>query len=50
MEETEQDGPRDTRTEREKALEDKLGGRTITLVLVSLLAIVEALIIARLAF
>jgi hypothetical protein len=42
--------PPDTRTDREKALEETLGARTIIIVLVSLLAIVEALVIVRLAF
>lgn len=50
MEEPERAIPPDTRTEREKTLEDKLGARTIMLVLISLVAIVEALIVVRLAF
>jgi hypothetical protein len=51
MEETEDYAPPpDTRTAREKELEGKLGGRTIMLVLVSVLAVIEALIITRLAF
>lgn len=51
MQETDADDrPHDTRTEREKELEDKVGGRTILLVFVSLLAVLEALVIVRLAF
>jgi hypothetical protein len=42
--------PLDTRTEREKALEEKLGARTVLIVLVSIAAVIEALEIARLAF
>jgi hypothetical protein len=50
MEEPERDMPLDTQTEREKALEEKLGARTILVVLLSIVVVVEALVIARLAF
>jgi hypothetical protein len=50
MEEPQENMPRDTWTEREKALEEKLGSRTILVVLISIVAAVEALIIVRLAF
>lgn len=43
------EAPQDMRTEREKALEERLGSRTILVVLISLLALVEALVIVRLA-
>jgi hypothetical protein len=39
----------DGQTEREKELKDKLGSRTILLVLISLAAMIEALVIIRLA-
>ena len=42
-------GPKDTRSEREKALEDKLGGRTILLVFVSLFAVLEGMVLVHLA-
>lgn len=50
MLDNDEEGPRDTRTEREKALEEQIGGRTILLIIVSVLAIIEALVIVRLAF
>lgn len=40
--------PLDTRTEREKALEERLGSRTILVVLIAFLALIEALVIVRL--
>ena len=42
-------GPKDARSEREKALEDKLGGRTILLVFVSLFAVLEGMVLVHLA-
>jgi hypothetical protein len=50
MEESAQDTPLDPRTPREKALEEKLGARTILVALLSIIAVVEALVIVRLAF
>lgn len=50
MQDNDEADPRDTRTERERALEEKAGGRTILLIIVSMLAIIEALVIVRLAF
>jgi len=50
MSEPAADGPVDTRTEREKVLEEKLGSRTIFLVLVATIAVIEALILVRLKF
>jgi len=43
-------GPPDTRTAREKALEEKVGSRTILVVLIALVALVEAIVIVHLAF
>lgn len=42
------DRPHDVRSEREKMLEEKLGGRTILLVFVALCAVIEALMLVQL--
>jgi hypothetical protein len=44
------DQAKEARSERELALEEKLGGRTILLVFVSLLAVLEGLVLVHLAF
>jgi len=50
MHEPSETGPPDTRTAREKALEEKVGSRTILVVLIALVALVEAIVIVHLAF
>lgn len=51
MQDVESDGrPKDKPSEREKALEERLGGRTILLVFVSLFAVLEGLVLVHLAF
>jgi hypothetical protein len=50
MQQEDELGPRDERTEREKVLEEKVGSRTIQLVLVSLVALIEGLMLIHRAF
>jgi hypothetical protein len=50
LEMSEDDAPRDTRSPREKELEERLGSRTILVVLLIFLALVEAIVIMRLAY
>jgi hypothetical protein len=50
MQDAESDSrPTDARSEREKTLEEKLGGRTILLVFVSLFAVLEGMVLVHLA-